>query len=295
MNAPINPACRAQHTGIYAIRPAWLMQTLAQIRSGLYVERVRAVGPEAEREAARMPMEVRDGVATIFVAGPMVKGWSKFTPADTMQIRRAVRQARNANDVKGILLLIDSPGGSVAGVQELADEVAVAAKDKPVHAHLDDMGASAAYWVASQANRVTANRTAIVGSIGAFTVLEDTSAMAEGLGVKVHVVASGPMKGGAVDGVPVTAEVLAETQRLVDAVAKDFFGAVTRGRGIKGKALDAITTGEVWTAEEALSLGLLDAVTSSDAAWADLGKAIRKSPTPRRDRAAIDVRMHRIR
>ena len=271
-----------------------MLEALRLVRAGLYQERPVAGVPvpgAPAPEVRRLPMEVSGGVATIFVSGPMLKGPSKFSETDTLQVRRAVRMATAAESVRGILLLIDSPGGVVAGTQELADDVAAAGKEKPVHAHIDDLGCSAAYWVASQAGRITANRTAVVGSIGAFTVIEDTSAVADALGVRVHVVQSGPMKAGAVDGVPVTAEVLDETQRIVDALAGDFFAAVGHGRRLRGKALDSVTSGEVWTAGEAQGVGLLDEVGSAEAAMIGLEKAIRQRGTPRRDRAAAARRM----
>jgi hypothetical protein len=118
-----------------------------------------------------------------------------------------------------------------------------------------------------------------------------TFTVADALGVRVHVVQSGPMKAGAVDGVPVTAEVLDETQRIVDALAADFFAAVGHGRRLRGKALDSVTSGEVWTAGEAQGVGLLDEVGSAEAAMIGLEKAIRQRGTPRRDRAAAARRM----
>lgn len=293
-----NPACRAQHCTTYAIQPSWMTNAVAQIRAGLYVERTRAASPvdEPRTEPGRdVPLTIIDGIGVVQVSGPMMKGWSKYAEADTLAIRRAVRMARVAPDVQGIMLLIDSPGGSTSGVQNLADEVAAAARDKPVHAHFDDLGASAAYWTAAHANRITANRTAIIGSIGAFAVIEDTSAQADALGVKVHVVQSGPMKAGAVDGVPVSDEVLSETQRIVDAFAAEFFGAVSAGRGLTGKALDAVTTGGIWTATEAAGLGLLDGVESFEAAMSSLRDAVAARGTPKRDSAAARLGVARRR
>ena len=93
------------------------------------------------------------------------------------------------------MLHVDSPGGHVAGVQALADTIFQARKLKPLHAHIEDLGASAAYWLASQANTVTANSTAEVGSIGTMAVVHDSSGAAAKAGIKVYVVSSAPAAG----------------------------------------------------------------------------------------------------
>ena len=76
----------------------------------------------------------------------MQKGSSKFGGASTIRVRRQIREARQDEDVEAILLVVDSPGGTVAGTDELAREVGRAAEEKIVHAHIDDLGASAAFW-----------------------------------------------------------------------------------------------------------------------------------------------------
>src|SRR6185436_13049667 len=132
--------------------------------------------------------------------------------------------------IKTILLLIDSPGGTIAGTAELADSVAAANKIKPVIAHADDQMASAAYWIASQCRMITSNRTALVGSIGTYVEVYDTSKMYENAGVKVHMISTGPHKGALVDGTPVTDDQLAEVQKLVDSLNRHFLAAVSAGR-----------------------------------------------------------------
>ena len=134
-----------------------------------------------------------------------------------------------------------------------------------MHAYIEDMGASAAYWVASQARTVAANAMAMVGSLGTFTVLYDLSKAAEMEGVQVHVVSTGDRKGAAAPGTPVTDEDLAEAQRLVDGFDAFFRTAVRGGRERGTKDVSAVWTGTAWLAAEARSLGLVDRVDSFDA------------------------------
>jgi signal peptide peptidase SppA len=221
-----------------------------------------------------------NGVAVIPMAGPMMKGESKYGGANTLGIRAAVRQAANTEEVKGVLLHIDSPGGHVAGTQALAEDVARLNKKKPIHAHIDDMGASAAYWVASRAGRITASPTSEVGSIGVVGVLEDTSKEAELAGIKVHVITTGKFKAMGAPGTEVTDDHLDEAQRLVDDLFGHFRADVRAGRNMSAEQFRAVSDGRTWLAADAKRLGLIDDVASLDAALGGFPKA------PKRKRAA---------
>ena len=125
------------------------------------------------------------GVAVIAISGILEK-------RQTHHVRSLLRNATEDERVVGILLVIDSPGGTVAGTADLAASIRSAAKVKPVHAFVEDLAASAAYWAASQAGKVFANtNTAMVGSIGTYAVLIDSSEMANKAGIKVHVIRAG--------------------------------------------------------------------------------------------------------
>jgi signal peptide peptidase SppA len=223
--------------------------------------------------------DVIDGVAVISMVGPMTKARTSFgTGASTVEVRRMVRSAAMDPEVKGIMLRIDSPGGSVSGTEDLARDVAAANRKKPCATYFEDTGCSAAYWVGCQAASVWANRTAMVGSIGTYAVLYDSSGYAESVGVKVHVLSTGQYKGAGVDGAPVTDEQLAEFQRTVDSLNEHFLSAVARGRKMGLAQVRQIADGRVHVARsqnggsDALSLGLIDAVGSFDQAMADLRK-----------------------
>jgi len=162
--------------------------------------------------------------------------------------------------------VIDSPGGTVAGTRDLADEVARAAKQKPVVAYIEDLGASAAYWIASQANKIYANPTAIVGSIGTYGVICDFSAQAAMIGVKVHVLRAGQFKGAGEPGTEITPEQLAEWQRIVDQLNEHFVRGVAAGRkGLSLAAVRELADGRAHVGEAAVTLGLVDGVQSFDA------------------------------
>lgn len=253
---------------------AWAMEPerfLAQYRLVLGSDLIAHARQQAAAPQPRSPnVELVPGkggksVAVVRVLGTLMKQSSSFGGTSTIQLRRDVRTAAADPNVSAILLAIDSPGGTVAGTADLANEVRQARKSKPVWAHIDDLGASAAYWVASQADAVYANTpTALVGSIGTIQTVYDLSAAAEREGVKTLVFATGPLKGAGVPGSEVTEEQRAYFQDLVDDAQAQFDAAVRAGRGMTAAQLAAVRTGGVFPAGKAVGLKLIDGVRGLD-------------------------------
>lgn len=263
--------CWSNHLGIWAIEPLWFQQAVEMFKAGhtpVWGQQVTA----AVRE--RRTYEVHDHTAVIPIAGPLTKGDSKFGGTSTVRTRHALRQAARDPEVQHIVLQVYSPGGHVDGVQDLADDVWQVRQVKPVVAHIEDLGASAAYWVASQAQRITANGTAEIGSIGTMAVLEDSSKRLERLGITVHVVATGPYKGLGVEGAPVSAEALGYVRQRVEAINAHFLRSIQRGRGLSPDGLALVSDGRVHHAAPALRLGLLDAVQDLDTTLAELQRGM---------------------
>jgi signal peptide peptidase SppA len=260
-------ACWSSHLGIWAVEPLWFQQAVALFQAG-HTTLWSAQPLAAVRD--RRPYELQEHTALIPLAGPLTKGDSKFGGTSTVRTRHALRQAARDPEVHSIVLQVYSPGGHVDGVQDLADDVWQIRHSKPVVAHIEDLGASAAYWVASQASRITANATAEIGSIGTMAVLEDSSKRLERLGITVHVVATGPYKGLGVDGAPVSAEALGYVRARVEAINQHFLGSIRRSRGLSQDALALVSDGRVHHGAPAQRLGLLDAVQSLDATLEDL-------------------------
>jgi signal peptide peptidase SppA len=276
---PITPTCFASHMGLWLIDPMWFQAALDAVRAGGFP----TADPAALKAVAdAKPYDLCNGVAVVPIVGQMQKGFTKFGGTSTVATRQALRLALSDPAVGSIMLAVDSPGGTVAGTEELAHAVREADKVKPVVAHVEDTGASAAYWVASQARRVTAAPTAEVGSIGTVAVVADTSGAAALEGVKVHVIATGPFKGAGFDGAPITDDQLATIRDRVVALNEHFLAAVAGGRKVSPeKVRNDWADGRVWIAGTAKSMGLVDGVERFDAALAhaaDLAK-----PTVGRD------------
>jgi signal peptide peptidase SppA len=234
---------------------------------------------ERRSEESRTPYTVdQNGIATFQIVGTMLKQQSSFGGGtSTVQLRRDLRQALNDPQVRGLMLVIDSPGGTVAGTYDLASEVASARK--PIHTYIEDLGASAAYVVASQSQRISANSNAVVGSIGTFLMVHDYSKLYAERGVKVHVVKAGEFKGTGAQGTEITAEQLAELQRHIDEMNGLFTSAVERGRKLTREQVTALADGRVHIGSSAKTLGLIDAVETLDQAYSNLVSAVMKGRT----------------
>ena len=247
--------------------------------------RIEANDVVAAREAqtVAMPQTAERKLAVVSIDGPMMKYASSLSGGtSTVAIRQQLRELARDDSVAGVMLKIFSPGGTVSGNKDLADEVTALAGKKPVHAFIEDLGASAAYWIASQTSRITTNATGMVGSIGTFAVITDSSGAADQLGFKVHVVRAGDFKGAGTPGTEITKEQLAEFQRNVDALNEHFLAAVASGRKMSAKQIKEMADGRVHVGTEALSLGLVDAVSSFDEALSELAKAASSKPSQQR-------------
>lgn len=266
--------------GLWAMESAAFAGHLAMMREIDFAAHIRAAEPPKIVSALeKIPARNGQSLAVIKIAGTMMKSQSSMGGgASTVQLRRDIRQAAADPEVSGILLAIDSPGGTVAGTDDLATDVRAARQQKPVYAHIDDLGASAAYWVASQAEKIFANSpTAMVGSIGTMTTIYDASEAAAKEGVKAILIATGPLKGAGTPGTIITEEQRAYFQDLIDQSQKSFDSAVKRGRGLSDKQLADVRSGAVFGAESAHARKLIDGIQPMGKTMNELMRASSRS------------------
>ena len=283
--------CASQHFGPWMILPSWLTEAVSAIHSGLLQPEAFDQGSNGPRERVLYTIN-NDGIASIHINGQMTKGVSSYGGASTIFARNAIRQASRDEDVNAILLVVDSPGGSVSGTAELADDVKAANLVKPVYGFADSLAASAAYWVLSQTKHISASRTSQIGSIGTVAVLYDTSGQMEADGVKVHVISTGKFKGQGVEGSKISDEFVEVVQEMISGLNEHFLDAIASGRGFSAEQLKQAGTGRTWLASEALTMGLIDTVQSLDDTLAMIAAELpdeADTATPRR--AAAKVRM----
>lgn len=210
---------------------------------------------------------VREGVAIVPVIGPIFRYanlFSMISGASSIEMLATDLQAAVDNpDIKSIILEIDSPGGQVAGVSEFAAQIRAASAIKPITAYISDIGASAAYWIASAAGSIVASDTARIGSIG---VVMQASIGNEDGSIK-FISSQSPLK----HAEPTTDKGRLQYQKTVDALAEVFIGAVADYRGTTREAVIAnYGSGGVMIAADAISAGMADKLGSLESLIAQL-------------------------
>lgn len=254
-----------------ALPALWAMQpdALTALADAL---RRHPAGPSAPRTdpgEEPAPYALRDGLAIIPVRGPLSKEGlhlGSLRLLDSMRRLAAALGAAAADPaVRAILLDVDSPGGTVDGIEELAEAVQHAAAARPLYAFADGLMASAAYWLSAGAREIAAPATAQVGSIGVVSLHREISRALDTSGVTCTVLTAGHYKAAGNPVEPLSDEMRAYLQSGIDAVYELFLSAVERGRGVSREKALGMADGRIFIAGEALKAGLIDRVCSREA------------------------------
>lgn len=214
---------------------------------------------------------VQDGVAIIDVEGVLGKGMNLFMwfsgGTSTELLQKDLADALADPKVESIILRVDSPGGDVDGTQLFADAVMAARKQKPVVAWITGLGASAAYWIASQADRIIlADQTTWVGSIGVVAMHVDYSKSDEQEGVKRTEITAGKYKRIASDTGPLSQEGRQTIQDQVDSIYKVFLQSVADGRDKTPEQVhEEMGDGRIFMGADAIAAGLADEIGTLEA------------------------------
>ena len=170
------------------------------------------------------------------------------------------------DDVYGLIVKINSPGGSVVGAEALYESLKNVGEKKPVVVSIGEVGASAAYLAALAGDKIFARGNSLVGSIGVIVQYPNLSELADFLGVSMQVISSGKAKGGMNPLEPPNENILKNQELLVNDSFMWFKNLVSERRKLNGKDLDKVSGGQLFTGRMALELGLIDALGSASKA-----------------------------
>jgi len=212
----------------------------------------------------KLEYETQGNVAIIPIQGILAKKINLLQKisggTSTQLISRDIQAALDDTEVETIILKIDSPGGSVDGVETLAGQISEAAKTKRIIAYVDGLAASAAYWLASSANEIyVSEKTAFVGSIGVYQIHVDESESEKMDGVKTTVIRAGKYKAFPDGYEALTNEGKEILQDEVDKIYSIFVNAVAKNRGLDVAAILAQHS-KVFISSDAVELGLIDGI-----------------------------------
>jgi protease-4 len=178
---------------------------------------------------------------------------------DSRAVLKMLNESADDDNIEGVLLRVDTPGGMMLGGPEMADAVNAIKAKKPVVAHIGGLGASLGYMIASQATEVIANRSAIVGSIGVIASVTDYTALLEKIGIKFQYFtnAEAKFKAAGAMGTSLSDDQKTQLQAQVDSAFQIFKGMVLAARPqVKESAMQ----GQVFRGQEAKGVGLVDRV-----------------------------------
>lgn len=221
--------------------------------------------------AARQPQPTRgSGAIAVIPIHGVIEHRSSFLldlfgGMSVEDIRGQLRAALRDPQVSAIVLDIDSPGGGVAGITELATEIRNARSQKRIVAMANTTAASAAYWLASQAHQVIVSPSGQVGSVGVYAVHFDVSRAMDAEGVTPTIISAGDRKADGNEFEPLSDEARTEMQRRVDAFYAQFVNDVARGRGVPAATVRSdYGKGAVLLAPEALAAHMVDGIGTLD-------------------------------
>ncbi|UDL88345.1 signal peptide peptidase SppA [Mesorhizobium sp. PAMC28654] len=176
------------------------------------------------------------------------------------ELIKRLESIRKSDKVKGVILAIDSPGGTTVGGETIYEEVRKLAADKPVVAEVGTLAASAGYMIASAADHIVAHKSSIVGSIGVLIQYPDVSGMMDKLGIKLEEVKSSPLKASPSPFKPTTDDERAMVRKLILDSYDWFVGIVAERRKMTHEQALALADGSIFTGRQGVANGLIDGV-----------------------------------
>jgi signal peptide peptidase SppA len=231
---------------------------------------VDALSGEFSGRGRDVGYDVVEGVAVIPIEGTLVQKLGTLRPFSGMTGYDGIRQnlftALADPDVRAIALDIDSPGGEVAGCFDLVDTIYGVRGEKPIWAILDESAYSAAYAIASAADKIFVPRTGGVGSIGVIWMHVDLSEALTTEGIKVTFITYGDRKADGHSEIPLSKEARKLIQGDIDTMGELFVETVARNRNIAASKVRE-TEAATFLGAEGVRLGLADAVLAPDAAF----------------------------
>ena len=217
-------------------------------------------------------MDSNDAIAIVYAQGEIGSGEGDVNEIGEGSMRRSLQEARKDDDIKAIVLRINSPGGSALTSDLIWREIELTKRVKPVVVSMGNYAASGGYYIACNANTIFAEKNTITGSIGVFGTLPNFSVAANRYGINTEQVRTHENASNYSPFVPMDEKFKAITLEGVENIYATFIGHVAEGRKMTTAQVDAIGQGRVWTGSEAVKIGLVDKIGGLREAIAEAAK-----------------------
>lgn len=205
----------------------------------------------------RLPGSGTDQIAKVRIEG---------TITEDEELLDRLEQIAETDRVKGVILAVDSPGGTTAGGEAIFEAVRRLAEKKPVVAQVGTLAASAGYMIASASDHIVARKSSIVGSIGVLVQFPDVTGLMDKVGIKLEEIKSSPLKAEPSPFNPTTDEERAMIRAMILDSYDWFVGLVTERRPLSRVETERLADGSVFTGRQALERKLVDALGGEEAA-----------------------------
>jgi protease-4 len=253
-------------------------KSFKQVNVYEYVRAVRYYEHQAAAEAE---------IAVVYAEGAIVGGEGRADQAGCDRIARELRRLRHDDEVKAVVLRVNSPGGAAMAADIIADEVMRTLMVKPVVVSMGSYAASGGYWISSRSSRIFAESNTVTGSIGVVGMVPNIERLANDHGIFFDGVKTARHADMFTLSRPKTDDEMALLQTWVDESYDDFVALVAEGRGLDEAKVREIAEGRVWTGMDALEIGLVDEIGGLGAAIAHAAEladledyAVRDYPAP---------------
>ena len=222
--------------------------------------------------------KVDDEIAVYYAYGEIKEditgGFAQESAITSKQMTKDLQELREDDDVKAVVLRVNSPGGSAYASEQIWREVQLLSKEKPVIVSMGALAASGGYYISCGANKIFAEPTSLTGSIGIFGMIPDaTELLTDKLGLSFDVVKTNAHSDFGAMGRPLNESECRLMQAYINQGYELFTGRVAQGRNISQDSVKAVAEGRVWTGEQAMKIGLVDKLGNLNDAIAAAAKA----------------------
>ncbi|MFN6500869.1 MAG: signal peptide peptidase SppA [Nostoc sp. DedQUE01] len=214
----------------------------------------------------------KNKIAVVYAEGDIVDGTGEDGEVGGDRFAKIFNRLRQDEDIKAVVLRINSPGGSATAAEVMQREVKLTRQKKPVVVSMGDTAASGGYWIASDSNRIFAEPNTITGSIGVFGILLNGQKLANDNGITWDSVKTGRYADSQTASRPKSPQELALYQRSVDRIYNIFLNKVSQGRKLPEQKVAEIAQGRVWSGVAAKEIGLVDEIGGLNSAIAYAAK-----------------------
>lgn len=214
----------------------------------------------------------KNKIAVLYADGDIVNGQGDSGQIGGDRFAKLLREIRQDEDVKAVVLRVNSPGGSAVASEVIQREIILIRKEKPVVVSMGSIAASGGYWISTYSDRIFAQPNTITGSIGVFGLLPNVQQLARNNGVTWDAVKTAKLSDIQTVTRPKTPQELALVQKSVDRIYDQFLTRVADSRKLPKAKVADIAQGRVWSGKQAKAIGLVDEMGGLESAIQDAAK-----------------------